>query len=137
MRSRPRAAHAAAAPPGAKRPRSAPSRGRCPAGCRYSAPPPWPLRRAGRPRSRAGREPGTQSRQMTRTSPAVYLYVLVRSDRRPSLAGAPAGLPGTGPLRIIEAGPRLWLVAADAPLARYGEEPIARGLKDLDWVAER
>jgi hypothetical protein len=74
---------------------------------------------------------------MPRTSPAVYLYVLVRSDRPPSLAGAPAGLPGTGPLRLIPAGPRLWLVAADAPLARYGEEPIARGLKDLDWVAER
>jgi len=74
---------------------------------------------------------------MPRTPPAVYLYVLVRSDRRPSLAGAPAGLAGTGPLRIVEAGPRLWLVAADAPLDRYGEEPIAKGLKDLDWVAER
>ena len=68
---------------------------------------------------------------------AVYLYVLVHSERRPSLAGAPSGLPGTGPTRIIEAGPGLWLVAADAPLARYGEAPIAEGLKNLDWVAER
>lgn len=68
---------------------------------------------------------------------AVYLYALVRSERRPSLAGAPDGLPGTGPLRLIEAGPGLWLVAADAPLALYGEQAIAEGLKDLDWVAPR
>jgi hypothetical protein len=28
-----------------------------------------------------------------------------------------------------------WLVVADAPLDRYGEEAINRGLSDLDWVA--
>jgi hypothetical protein len=28
-----------------------------------------------------------------------------------------------------------WLVVADAPLDRYGEEAINRGLADLDWVA--
>jgi len=74
---------------------------------------------------------------MPKTPSAVYLYTLLRSERRPSLAGAPDGLPGTGSLRLIEAGPGLWLVAADAPLARYGEEAIADGLKDLDWVAAR
>jgi hypothetical protein len=65
----------------------------------------------------------------------VYLYALVRSSRRPSLAGAPAGLPHTGPLRAVEAGDGLWLVAAAAPLDRYGEAAIEAGLKDLDWVA--
>ena len=74
---------------------------------------------------------------MPKTPTAVYLYALLRSARRPSVAGAPEGLPGTGPLRLIEAGPDLWLVAADAPLTLYGEEAIAAGLKDIDWVAPR
>jgi hypothetical protein len=67
----------------------------------------------------------------------VYLYAVVRSPRRPSLARAPSGLPQAGTLRVLDAGAGLWLVAADVPLARYGEEAIERGLKDLDWVAAR
>jgi len=66
---------------------------------------------------------------------ATYLYCLVRSSRAPSLRGAPAGLPGAAPLRTIDAGNGLWLVAADAPLERYGEKPIERGLQDLAWVS--
>jgi hypothetical protein len=68
---------------------------------------------------------------------ATYLYCLVQADGRPSLAGAPRGLPGTGPLRLVPAGDTLWLVAADAPLTLYGSEPIERGLRDLEWVALR
>jgi hypothetical protein len=68
---------------------------------------------------------------------ATYLYCLVEAGRKPSLAGAPPGLPDTGRLRVVPAGARLWLVAADAPLARYGSEPIERGLRDLRWVALR
>jgi len=68
---------------------------------------------------------------------ATYLYCLVRAERAPSLARAPRGLPGTGALRLLPAAADLWLVAADAPLARYGSAPIEQGLRDLEWVALR
>jgi hypothetical protein len=68
---------------------------------------------------------------------ATYLYCLVEAARRPSLSGAPAGLPGTGALCLLPAGEGLWLVAAEAPLALYGREPIERGLRDLEWVTLR
>jgi len=68
-------------------------------------------------------------------STATYLYCLVRSAREPSLRAAPAGLPGAGRPRAIDAGGGLWLVVADAPLERYGEKPIERGLRDLAWVS--
>ena len=68
-------------------------------------------------------------------STATYLYCLVRSAREPSLRAAPAGLPGAGRPRAIDASGGLWLVAADAPLERYGEKPIERGLRDLAWVS--
>src|SRR5688572_17770531 len=47
----------------------------------------------------------------------------------------PRGLAGAGPVRLLDAGERLWLVAADAPLARYGAAAIERGLRDLTWVS--
>jgi hypothetical protein len=68
---------------------------------------------------------------------ATYLYCLVQAARRPSVTGAPRGLPGTSGLRLLQAAPDLWLVAADAPLQQYGGAPIERGLRDLDWVALR
>ena len=75
---------------------------------------------------------------MTPTRDTVtYLYCLVAAERRPSLAGAPRGLPGTGALRALEAGGGLWLVVADAPLSAYGSEPIERNLRDFEWVALR
>ena len=68
---------------------------------------------------------------------ATYLYCLVTADRRPSLTGAPRGLPGTGLLRAVEAGDGLWLIVGDAPRTAYGTEPIERNLRDLEWVALR
>jgi len=68
---------------------------------------------------------------------ATYLYCLVRAEQAPSLARAPRGLPGTGSLRLLPAADDLWLVAADAPVARYGSAPVERGLRDLEWVALR
>jgi hypothetical protein len=68
-------------------------------------------------------------------STATYLYCLVQSEKAPSLQRAPPGLPGAGRPRAIDAGRGLWLVAADAPLARYGERPIEEGLQDLAWVS--
>jgi hypothetical protein len=68
-------------------------------------------------------------------STATYLYCLVRAPKAPSLSQAPTGLPGAGKPRALDAGGGLWLVAADAPLDRYGEKPIEKGLQDLAWVS--
>jgi hypothetical protein len=74
---------------------------------------------------------------MTTTS-ATYLYGLLRltgGRHSASTARAPRGLPGTGRVRLVDAGRGLCLVATDAPLARYGPEPIERRLRDLRWVS--
>ena len=68
-------------------------------------------------------------------STATYLYCLARAAKPPALAKAPAGVPGADRPRVIDAGGGLWLVAADAPLDRYGEKPIQAKLQDLDWVS--
>lgn len=70
-------------------------------------------------------------------SEATYLYCLVRAPERPSLAGVPQGLPGLSPLRTLDAGNGLWLIAASAPLPQYGSEEIQRRLSDLSWVSDR
>jgi len=71
-----------------------------------------------------------------------YLYCVVAASRAPSLRRVPSGLPGLGPVRLLDmnddrprGAPTSWLVVADAPLDRYGEEAINRGLSDLDWVS--
>jgi len=64
-----------------------------------------------------------------------YVYCVIAAARRPRLARAPAGLPGTGTIRLLDVEPGLFIVAADAPLDRYGEAAISRGLADLDWVS--
>jgi hypothetical protein len=66
---------------------------------------------------------------------ATYVYGLLERKTRPAVERAPAGLPGVGPLRALPVSEGLWLLAAPAPLARYGERPIERGLRDLDWVS--
>jgi hypothetical protein len=68
-------------------------------------------------------------------STATYLYCLARAPKPPALGKAPAGVPGAEKPRVIDAGGGLWLVAADAPLDRYGERPIEAKLSDLDWVS--
>ncbi|HEY4596183.1 MAG TPA: GvpL/GvpF family gas vesicle protein [Thermoanaerobaculia bacterium] len=70
-------------------------------------------------------------------SEATYLYCLVRAPEKPSLAGAPPGLPGLSPPRALDAGDGLWLIAADAPLPEYGGDEIQRRLSDLSWVSDR
>lgn len=47
------------------------------------------------------------------------------------------GLPGAGPVRALDAGGGVWLIAADVGEAEYGESSIGAGLKDLDWVSRR
>jgi hypothetical protein len=36
---------------------------------------------------------------------------------------------------LLDGGAGLWLVVADAPLSRYGEESVQRGLQDLKWLS--
>jgi hypothetical protein len=66
---------------------------------------------------------------------ATYVYCVLQARRRPRLARAPSGVSGLGRPRLLDAGRTLWLVVADAPLPRFGEAAIARGLKDLNWVS--
>ena len=64
-----------------------------------------------------------------------YVYCVVAASKRPRLTRLPAGLPGTGPVRLLELGPQRYLAVADAPLPRYGQAAIRRGLTDLTWVS--
>jgi hypothetical protein len=59
----------------------------------------------------------------------------MRGATAPDLRTAPRGLPGTGKPRAVPAGTDLWLIAADAPLSRYGEAALARLVRDLDAVS--
>jgi hypothetical protein len=68
---------------------------------------------------------------------ATYVYCVVQSPGAPDLAGAPPGLPGTTPLRLLALADGLWLVAAGAPLPEYGGEEIEGRLADLSWVGDR
>jgi hypothetical protein len=70
-------------------------------------------------------------------STLTYVYCLVRSTRRPSLRGAPAGLSGSRDLRLLDGGAGLWLVAATVSEREYGEAALERGLQQLDWVGRR
>ena len=64
-----------------------------------------------------------------------YVYCIVAAARVPPLTRVPKGLPGTGPVRWLFVEPGLFLAVADAPLDRYGEAAIHRGLSDLQWVS--
>ncbi len=66
---------------------------------------------------------------------AAYLYCVVRSVKRPSVAGIPAGLPGSETPSAIPAGPSLWLIVSQVPLDRYGPEQLEKALRDLEWVS--
>jgi Gas vesicle synthesis protein GvpL/GvpF len=90
-------------------------------------------------------------------STGTYVYCLIAAPRRPALASVPAGLAGTGPVRLLDVDggdgdsgrgkakrrsarqlgqvEKWWLAVADAPLVRYGEAPINRRLSDLNWVS--
>jgi gas vesicle protein GvpL/GvpF len=79
-----------------------------------------------------------RARRRDDAAPALtYAYCLVRGPRPPALGSAPVGLEGAGPPRAIAFGDDLWLVAADAPLARYAGEVIDGRLQDFEWVAAR
>ena len=64
-----------------------------------------------------------------------YVYCVVAADRRPRLARVPSGLPGAGPVRLLEVEKRLLIVVADLPMDRYSESAINTGLSDLNWIS--
>jgi hypothetical protein len=72
---------------------------------------------------------------MAKTASGTYVYCLVSAPRRPPLARVPRGQAGAGRVRLIDVDRSLWLVVADAPADRYGEQAINRGLSNLDWVS--
>ena len=100
---------------------------------------------------------------MSRGRKATYLYCTVRLDsprrRAPApranarrdgrgggddagvaaperaLAGVPSGVPGAGPVRLLDAGRSLWLVVSDVPLSRFDSAPLERALQNLEWVS--
>ena len=68
---------------------------------------------------------------------ATYVYCLLKlsARRSPPRARGPRGLAGTGPVRALDVDDGLRLIVADAPLRRYGSEPIEQHLRDLGWVS--
>ena len=66
---------------------------------------------------------------------ATYVYCLLSARGSPLRARGPRGLAGTGPVRALDVDDGLRLIVADAPLSRYGSEPIEQHLRDLGWVS--
>ena len=66
---------------------------------------------------------------------ATYVYCLLSARRTPPPTRRPRGLAGTGPVRALDVDDGLRLIVADAPLSRYGTEPIEQHLRDLGWVS--
>jgi len=67
--------------------------------------------------------------------PVTYVFCVIAAARRPRVPAKARPLPGLGPVRILDVDGGTYLVVADAPLSRYGEEVINRGLGDLQWVS--
>src|SRR5438093_6861804 len=72
---------------------------------------------------------------MAKKGTATYAYCVVANATRPRLKRNVARLPGMGPVRLVDVDRGLFLAVADAPLDRYGEAAINRGLSDLEWVS--
>jgi hypothetical protein len=70
------------------------------------------------------------------SKPAVtYVYCLVAADRRPRVLADVSGLPGAGPVRLLDVADGLFMAVADVPADRYNESAISAGLSKLDWVS--
>lgn len=65
---------------------------------------------------------------------AAYVYCIVRSARKPSVARVPAGLPGAGPPTVDRLADAIWMVTASVPLETYASDQLEPRLRDLQWV---
>lgn len=63
------------------------------------------------------------------------MFCVIAAARRPRLTRVPRGLTGMGSVRLLDVEEGFFAVVADAPLDRYGEAAINRGLSDLGWVS--
>jgi len=66
---------------------------------------------------------------------ATYVFCVIAAARRPRVSPKARPLPGLGSVRLLDIEPGTYLVVADAPLSRYGEDAINRRLADLEWVS--
>ncbi len=69
------------------------------------------------------------------TANGTYVYCVVAGKTRPRVPRVTRRLVGLGAVRVLDVERGLFLIVADAPLDRYGEAAISRGLADLDWVS--
>jgi hypothetical protein len=69
-------------------------------------------------------------------STATYLYCVVHAAKALPLAGVPSPVPGGSRILVRHVGRSLWVVLSEVPLETYGPEALARGLADLEWVAQ-
>ena len=66
---------------------------------------------------------------------ATYVYCVVQSARKPSIAGVPGGLTGAASVRLDRVDSNVWLVHAPVPAERYGTAALEQSLRDLEWVS--
>jgi len=67
--------------------------------------------------------------------PATYVYCLIQSAREPSVKGAPEGMPGSGPARVLAVDRGIWAVVADAPLDHFSGDQLQQELQDIEAVS--
>lgn len=68
---------------------------------------------------------------------SVYAYCLVAGAGPELLDGAPLGVPGAAPPRLLPVSESTRLVVSTATPREWSEQAISAGLRDLDWVSER
>lgn len=77
----------------------------------------------------------TEKRTGNAAATATYVYCVVAAKTCPRAPRITRRLVGMGAVRVLDVERGLFLAVADAPLDRYGEAAISRGLADLDWVS--
>lgn len=71
----------------------------------------------------------------TTETPATYVFCVVQSPRRPSLAGIVESIPGAGAPRVLAIDRDLWAIVADAPLERFSSDRLEQEMQDLEAVS--
>ena len=66
---------------------------------------------------------------------ATYVYCIVSSSQPLNTTDTPPGPPGAGNARVLQIRPGRYAVVSDVPLDRFGTEPLARQVADLEWVS--
>ncbi len=73
---------------------------------------------------------------MRSATSAAYLYCVVRSAKRPSMARVPPGVPEATRPDALALAPSLWMIVSSVPLDVYGPAALEPRLRDLDWVSQ-